>query len=282
MLSPPSKNRSAIHSPDGSWLPCSADSGKNGERMQKRLLLKIHTANHELFRILYKIRQMKNLLYLLMILGLVTGCKSADVSKNNALKNNYLKGNSIALEGVNDTTFVNLKSVSAEFVIDMKYASKDNFMNQVVYDCDDCYLRYKTIRQLVEANNDFLKKGYRLKVLDCYRPLDIQKKMWKIMPNADYVANPKKGSIHNRGGAVDVTLVDASGKELNMGTHFDFFGEEASHHYQNLSEEALKNRIFLKETMIRHGFKPFDSEWWHYNLSGSLSDKLANFKWDCD
>lgn len=217
-----------------------------------------------------------------VLLLLLTGCKSADVSKKNALKSNYLKGNSIALENVSDTTFVNLKSVSQGFLIDMKYATNDNFMKQVVYDCDDCYLRYKTIKQLIAANNDFIKKGYRLKVFDCYRPLDIQKKMWKIMPNADYVADPKKGSVHNRGGAVDVTLVDANGKELDMGTAFDYFGEEASHHYQNLPDEVRKNRQLLKETMLQNHFKSFDSEWWHYNLSGSTADKIANFKWDCD
>lgn len=220
---------------------------------------------------------------LFLLAFVVIGCKSADISKKNALKSNYLKGNSIALESVSDTTFVNLKSVSKAFVVDMKYASSDNFMKQVVYDCDDCYLRLKTIKQLVEANNDFIKKGYRLKVFDCYRPLDIQKKMWEIVPNADYVADPKKGSVHNRGGAVDVTLVDIStGMELDMGTAFDFFGEQASHHYQNLKEEVKKNRQLLKETMLSHGFKSFDSEWWHYNLANALSDKIANFKWDCD
>lgn len=225
---------------------------------------------------------MKNTAFLLLISIFVLGCSPANISGKSALQNNYLKGNSIALESVNDTTFVNLKSVSREFVITMKYATADNFMKQIVYDCEDCYLRYKTIKALVKANEEFLKKGYRLKIFDCYRPLDIQKKMWKIVPNADYVADPKRGSIHNRGGAVDVTLIDDSGKELDMGTSFDFFGEAASHHYQDLPEEVKKNRLFLKETMLRHNFKAFDSEWWHYNLSHSLSDKIANFKWDCD
>ncbi len=220
---------------------------------------------------------------LLFSIVLLAGCKAADpLKRKEALKNNYLKGNSIALENVSDTTFVNLKSVSPDLLIDMKYATKDNFMKQVVYDCEDCYLRYKTIKYLIEANRDFIKKGYRLKIFDCYRPLDIQKKMWEIVPNADYVADPKKGSVHNRGGAVDVTLIDANGKELDMGTPFDFFGEAASHHYQNLPEEVKKNRLLLKETMLQHNFRSFDSEWWHYNLTAALSDKIANFKWDCD
>lgn len=219
----------------------------------------------------------------LFFLLLLISCKATDTSKRkDALKSNYLKGNSIALENVNDTTFVNLKSVSKDFIVDMKYATNDNFMKQIVYDCDECYLRYKTIKQLMAANTDFLKLGYRIKIFDCYRPLDIQKKMWEIVPNADYVADPKRGSVHNRGGAVDITLVDKDGKELDMGTAFDFFGIEARHDYQNLSDEVKKNRAFLKETMLKHNFKSFDSEWWHYNLAAGLYDKIANFKWECN
>jgi D-alanyl-D-alanine dipeptidase len=228
---------------------------------------------------------MKNYTFYVLLFGLLllVSCKAADpYKKNDALKSNYLKGTSIALENVSDTTFINLKSASKEFIIDMKYATNDNFMKQIVYDCDDCYLRYKTIKQLINANTEFIEKGYRIKIFDCYRPLDIQKKMWKILPNADYVADPKRGSIHNRGGAVDVALVDTNGKELDMGTAFDFFGEEASHHYQNLPDEVKKNRAFLKEIMLKHSFKSFDSEWWHYNLAGGLYEKIANFKWECE
>ena len=106
--------------------------------------------------------------------------------------------------------------------------------------------------------------------------------MWKIVPNPKYVANPAKGSIHNRGGAVDITLVDATGKELDMGTTFDFFGIEASHNYPNLSEEIKKNRKLLKRIMGKKGFNSFDSEWWHYNLKSALKDKVSNAKWDCN
>jgi D-alanyl-D-alanine dipeptidase len=106
--------------------------------------------------------------------------------------------------------------------------------------------------------------------------------MWKIVPDANYVANPKKGSIHNKGGAVDITLVDLNGKELEMGTTFDFFGKESSHNYLNLSEEILANRKFLKEIMLQNNFKSFESEWWHYNLNNSSEDKVSNLKWRCN
>jgi len=183
---------------------------------------------------------------------------------------------------VSDTTFVNLKEYSKDFIYDMKYATEDNFLKAKVYDCAECFLRLKTVKALIEANKSFIKKGYKIKLYDCYRPLSIQKKMWDIVPNAEYVANPKKGSIHNRGGAVDISLVDASGKELDMGTSFDFFGIEASHNYSKFSKEIISNRKFLKNVMIKNGFNSFDSEWWHYNLKTGLKDKVSNQKWNCN
>lgn len=189
------------------------------------------------------------------------------------------KENAVVLD---DTTFVNLKDYSSDFVYDMKYATDDNFLKAKVYDCAECYLRLKTVKALIIANQEFIKKGYRIKLFDCYRPLDIQKKMWKIVSNPEYVADPAKGSIHNRGGAVDITLVNKRGRELDMGTTFDFFGIEASHTYENLSQKVKDNRILLKSIMIENGFISFDSEWWHYNLKSALTDKVANEKWKCN
>lgn len=202
----------------------------------------------------------------------IVSCKSQTIVSDIQKKNNPI---------INDTTFVNLKEYSQDFVYDMKYATPDNFLKAKVYDCAECFLRLKTVNALVEANKKFMEKGYKIKIFDCYRPLDIQKKMWKIISNPEYVANPTKGSIHNRGGAVDITLVDSKGKELDMGTSFDFFGVEASHNYQNLSTAVKQNRILLKTTMVNSGFNSFDSEWWHYNLKSGLNDKVSNAKWDC-
>lgn len=183
---------------------------------------------------------------------------------------------------INDTTFVNLNNYSKSFVYDMKYATTDNFLKAKVYDCAECYLRLKTVKALIEANDTFMKRGYKIKIFDCYRPLDIQKRMWQIVPNPSYVADPAKGSIHNRGGAVDITLVYANGKELDMGTPFDFFGIEAGHNYPNLSLKIKENRELLKKIMIEKNFNSFDSEWWHYNLKSALNDKVSNAKWNCD
>jgi len=187
-----------------------------------------------------------------------------------------------AKASISDTTFVKLRDYSNDFVYDMKYATEDNFLKTKVYDCAECMLRLKTVKALIAANNDFLKRGYRIKLYDCYRPLDIQKKMWEIVSNPIYVADPKKGSIHNRGGAVDISLIDITGKEVDMGTSFDFFGIMASHNFKQLSKEILESRAYLKKTMIKNGFNSFDSEWWHYNLKTGLKDKVSNQKWKCD
>ncbi|WP_318640448.1 M15 family metallopeptidase [Flavobacterium ardleyense] len=183
---------------------------------------------------------------------------------------------------VNDTTFVNLKDFTDKFIYDLKYATADNFLKEVVYDCAECYLRLKTVKALLIASELVAKDGYKIKLFDCYRSLDVQKKMWKIVNNPSYVANPKTGSVHNRGKAVDLTLVDSDGNELDMGTAFDSFSPKAGHNYKRLSNKILKNRLYLKNKMIESGFAPLSSEWWHYNLDDKLIDDVANFNWNCD
>lgn len=183
---------------------------------------------------------------------------------------------------VSDTTFVNLRDYSNDFIYDMKYATDDNFLKAKVYDCAECVLRFKTVKALIAANKEFMKEGCKIKLYDCYRPLSIQKKMWEIVSNPEYVADPKKGSIHNRGGAVDISLVNADGVELEMGTKFDFFGIQASHNYKKLPVAVKANRNYLKNIMIKNGFNSFDSEWWHYNLKTGLKDKVSNKTWKCE
>ena len=178
--------------------------------------------------------------------------------------------------------FVRLKDLSTDFVYELKYATPDNFLKQAVYDCGECYLRKSTAEALVKANEAFKQLGYRIKLFDCYRPLSVQKKMWKILPGTHYVANPAKGSKHNRGAAVDLTLVDAQGKELNMGTPFDFFGKEAHHTYTQHSKEVLENRKLLKETLDKFNFKSIYSEWWHYEYRPEMQSKVENFEWQCN
>lgn len=188
----------------------------------------------------------------------------------------------IPLQGIPDSSFVRIADYSEDFSYDMRYATDNNFLKKKVYPCAECYVRAKTAKALIKANTAFVEKGYRIHFFDCYRPNSVQYKMWEIFPNPQYVANPVKGSIHNRGGAVDISLTDLSGRLLNMGTDFDFFGIEAHHDFKDLPEEVLKNRTLLKSTLEAYGFNSIRTEWWHYNLSGTTSYPIADFVWDCE
>ncbi|MEB8347195.1 M15 family metallopeptidase [Flavobacteriaceae bacterium KMM 6898] len=185
------------------------------------------------------------------------------------------------LQLLGDTTFVRLADYSDDFVYDLRYATTNNFLKSKVYDCPECYTRVKTAKALLKANKELMARGFKIKFFDCYRPNSVQYMMWEIVPNPQYVANPVKGSIHNKGGAVDITLTTMEGQELDMGTDFDFFGKKAYHDNYDLPQIILDNRKLLKETMEAHGFWSIRTEWWHYNLSAATNDKIANFKWDC-
>jgi D-alanyl-D-alanine dipeptidase len=166
-----------------------------------------------------------------------------------------------------DTAFVDITRLSDEFLLDIKYATSDNFTGQVLYPCGECLLRKIVADSLIAANRFFMEKGYRLKLFDCYRPHAVQKKMWTIMPDDRYVADPAKGSMHNRGGAIDLTLVSLqTGEELDMGSPFDFFGPASHHINQSLPKPVLERRVFLRESLARFGFKHITSEWWHYSF----------------
>jgi len=166
-------------------------------------------------------------------------------------------------------------------VLDMRYATTNNFVEEQLYDCGRCFLRPEAAKALVTANEVLKTKGYSFKMYDCFRPLPIQQKLWDKFQNPSYVTPPSKGSMHNRGLAVDLTIVDEKGEELDMGTEFDFFGEEAHHTYTGHSKEINENRKLLKETLEAHGFKGIRTEWWHYSFSKkrySLSEML----WKCE
>lgn len=186
-------------------------------------------------------------------------------------------------ESIPDTGFIIMNEYSPDFVYDMKYATDDNFLKKTVYACDQCLLRKEVADAIIKANNSLVNKGFRIKFFDCYRPVDVQKQMWKIYPDARYVANPHtSGSIHNRGGAVDITLVNLEGQELDMGTGFDHFGREAHHAYKNLPDTVLSNRKLLKETLEIYSFQSITSEWWHYSFKSASRYALSNFSVECE
>ncbi len=185
------------------------------------------------------------------------------------------------LEQLPDTAFVRLADYSEAFGFEMRYATADNFLEAVVYPCGECYTRAITARALLAANAALKPHGYRIRFFDCYRPHRVQFRMWELVPNPQYVANPEKGSIHNRGGAVDITLETLEGQRADMGTDFDFFGPKAHHDHLDLPKEVLERRALLKSTMEAHGFWSVRTEWWHYNLAAASRYPVADFIWTC-
>ncbi|MBS1148490.1 MAG: hypothetical protein H6Q89_188 [Myxococcaceae bacterium] len=165
------------------------------------------------------------------------------------------------------------QSVVSDLVVDLRYATADNFMKQKVYpDSAKCLLLQSAATKLQAAAKALKAKGYRLKVWDCYRPLSVQFELWKVFPKPGYVADPnKKGSLHNRGAAVDLTLVTLEGGEVEMPTAYDNFTRAAHHSYSAGTPEARLHRSILREAMEGAGFKRNPMEWWHYELPGAIS-----------
>lgn len=168
-----------------------------------------------------------------------------------------------------DSDIVSLKTIDSTIVQDVKYATPNNFTGKVLYNSPIVFLRKIVADSLAKVNQYFKKHyNYRIKVFDGFRPLHIQKIMWEIFPDERYVANPSKGSRHNRGAAVDITLVDSTGKELDFGTPYDDFTKKASPLYKNFPENILRNREILNSVMSKYGFTQLNSEWWHFDFKG--------------
>jgi len=169
-------------------------------------------------------------------------------------------------------SLVSLQRFIPQLVVELKYATKNNFTHQVLYENASAYARLPVAEAMKKINVKLTQKGLGLKVFDAYRPYEITKKMWKVVHDERYTANPANGSGHNRGTSVDVTLVNLlTGEELEMPTAFDDFSIKAHHNYMKLPQEIIKNRELLKKTMEEFGFVSLRTEWWHYSLPNAAS-----------
>ncbi|HEY6978509.1 MAG TPA: M15 family metallopeptidase [Chitinophagaceae bacterium] len=165
-------------------------------------------------------------------------------------------------------TMVGLKSFILLVGMELRYATKNNFMHKKMYrgKIKDTYLRLPAAKALLRVQQELNTKGYGIKIFDAYRPYSVTEKFWELVHDERYVADPKKGSGHNRGIAVDLTIIDLSTKkELDMGTGFDNFTDTAHQDFNALPATVLANRKLLRETMEKYGFKLFETEWWHYS-----------------
>jgi len=176
--------------------------------------------------------------------------------------------------------FIDLTKRIPNLLLDIRYATPNNFTGTKIYDCPRCLLRPEAAEAIAQAQQQLANKGYQFKMFDCYRPKAYQQRLWDKVPNPDYVTPPNKGSMHSRGAAVDLTLTDLLGNELDMGTPYDFFGVEAHTDFLKLPEQVLKNRKLLKETMESVGFSGIRTEWWHFSYQGKPFP-LDDYLWPC-
>lgn len=166
---------------------------------------------------------------------------------------------------------VNLIDLNTNLVIDLRYATTNNFTGKQIYpSISFAALREETAEKLLNANEELYQLGYRIKIWDAYRPYRYQFKLREVAEEqnpktASYIANPQTGSNHNRGTSVDITITDLQGREVDMPTDFDHFGLESSITYTGCTKEQIKNRELLGTIMEKHGFRRINSEWWHFD-----------------
>ena len=168
---------------------------------------------------------------------------------------------------IGDSDFVDVRSVDPTIVIDLRYASPNNFTHRPLYPSGmPAMVRFSVAQRLAVAQKFLKTNGYGLKVWDAYRPKAAQAKLWEAIRNNSYVADPKEGigSMHTRGAAVDVTLVDRSGREVAMPTDFDNFTPAAMLYYQGSNPLVRSNLKMLQKAMARAGFYGLRTEWWHF------------------
>lgn len=194
---------------------------------------------------------------------------------------------------------VNPEDFIFDIIIDLRYSTPDHVFRNLpngniplpkFYTANECLVTRSLVEKLIiaqdslrnikEFNGNTYPEGIGLKIWDGYRPRAVQYLLFEIYPNPVYIADPASGSKHNRGGAVDVTLVDlATGEEFQMPTEFDDFSENASHSYNNLPQNVKNNRALLLNIMTSvAGLNYYEAEWWHYEVPGANSYPLLDFQ----
>lgn len=226
---------------------------------------------------------MKYFTYITCLLVIIFTIEAQEIPKNEyglaVIDNIALYLETVEQDSVN--RLIDLEKFIPSIVFDVKYATTDNFTGKQLYPYPKAYLRYPAAVALRNVQKELNQAGLGLKVWDAYRPYTITVLMWDYVQDPRYVADPRNGSRHNRGCAVDVTLIDLeTGKELPMPTEYDDFTEKAHLDFDDLPDDILANRALLIEVMQQHGFDPLPSEWWHFDYTDWRSFDLMDVSFD--
>ncbi len=181
-----------------------------------------------------------------------------------------------------DNDLVDVTLFTDEFILDIRYATKHNFLDTILYPCAKCLLRYEVLKDVLKLQSEFESLGYKVILYDCYRPLSVQKIMWEKVPIVGLVANPATGSRHNRGSAVDIGLTDLDGNLIDMGTDHDDLSLKGRTFYKGFSDTIFQNRMLLRTVMQKHHFIGINSEWWHFSHDCGTKYKVSDVGFDCD
>lgn len=173
-------------------------------------------------------------------------------------------------------SLVEITATEFDVDIDLVYATKDNLSGHVIYKTPDCYLHERAAEALRQAVHLARPLGLRFKIFDAYRPSEAQWALWHALPDPEFVADPRRGSPHTRGVAIDLTLIDGQGRELEMGTGFDEAIPQSHHGSTEVSVTAQQNRFTLIGIMMAAGWDNYKNEWWHYQLFNSRDYPLID------
>ena len=223
-----------------------------------------------------------NCFFLLLITISLNGCAQKNRQNPYGLKitNDF---NAYKADVAKNATLelVDIKAAIPSVVLDIKYATTDNFMKEVMYKQARAFARKPVVDQLIKIQAELKKNGYGLKIYDGYRPYAVTISFYEKASDKNFVANPKNGSKHNRGCAIDLSIIDLkTGKDVPMPTPYDSFEAAAAANYKDLPAQVIKNRDFLIRTMEAHGFKVLHNEWWHFDFIGWQNFDLVDIPFE--
>lgn len=221
---------------------------------------------------------------LILLLLIATGGRSQKVISDSSILKVIKDVKQYQLVALADSNkkMVDLEKYIPSLILNLPYATKRNFTHHTLYPgLKTTYMRLTAAKALRSIQQQLNAAGLGIMIFDAYRPYRVTVRMWELVKDERYVADPRKGSGHNRGTTVDLTIVDLkTRKQLDMGTGFDDFTDSAHHGFTSLPASILANRKMLKEIMESHGFVALETEWWHYGLSNSSEFDLMDLGFD--
>jgi D-alanyl-D-alanine dipeptidase len=176
-----------------------------------------------------------------------------------------------------DKQLVEIKKYIPGIALDLRYATSNNFMHRRMYTTAKAFARLPVVKALQQVEAELKTQGLGLKIYDAYRPYSVTVNFYEMASDTNFVADPRKGSKHNRGCAIDLSLINLkTGKELDMPTGFDSFSRKAGADYMDLPAQQIANRELLKAVMAKYGFRVISTEWWHYDFTGWAGYELLD------